>query len=140
MEVGNNPDIGEVVSSIKTPYERRDYGRGPYSQFSDDEAKFYITIRDNFKGRDRTRAFDLLAEKDRGKANNWRESKKIFEWYSSRDTWSECGTVGSLELHNALVSAHARYLIKNAPFDEKIKTMLRVVDASLTEYTNVFRK
>jgi len=99
-------------SKITTPYERQNLPKETPYQFSGQETDDWIKLRDGAKERriPLTKVFDQIAEDERVKSgkNDWQTSRELLNYYLSRNTYEECGQIGSLELHNALVQIYTK--------------------------------
>lgn len=135
-----NPDVlrDEIVSKVTTPWQRKDLEKTDDYEFSSQETNDYILIRDAGTVDFATSVYDKVTEKERSQhsENNWQASRDLLNWYSNRNTYNECGMVEALQYHDQITASHVRYLIKEAPFIEKVKAvgiLLKVDSAKVVE-------
>lgn len=69
--------------------------------------------------------YDTMAKAEIGVTGTWKDSEKALSCYSTIS--SACGTVGELRLVTGLRLAHARFLLENAPFKQKILAISNVL-------------
>ncbi len=125
-----------VLSAPATPFERRRL----YWDQSDityrDDKDTYVAAKDLEDSSMMVKVFDGLAARERGQENTWQKSREILDWYLRRDTYRECGMIGSLKFHNQMVFAHARKIILEAPAVEKMRVLENFIGLSLRETAN----
>lgn len=132
----------EIVGRVTTPWQRKDVLKTEGYEFSSEERDDFILIHDAGTSDFAITVYDKVAEKERFQhsTNNWQASRAILNWYSTRDTFKECGMVGALQYHEQITYSHIRYLIKEAPLVEKIKAVATLLKIDISKAIEAFTK